>query len=115
MKDFLSKAEIEKLKAEHRMERELRYGDRIKAILMLDSGVKASKVAEYLLLDEKTIRTYHQKYILEDIENVRKSPGGITNIHPENLGQGRSGLVNEPDIFNGGVYKHEQIDRGSEK
>ena len=48
MKTFLTSAEIEELKAEHRAERNSRYADRIKAILMLDSGVSAAKVAEYL-------------------------------------------------------------------
>ena len=42
--------------------------------------------------------------ILEDIENVRKAPGGKINIHPENLSQSRSGFVSEPDTSLGGVY-----------
>jgi len=35
----------------HRQESNLRYGDRIKAILLLDSNWSVSKIAEALLLD----------------------------------------------------------------
>jgi transposase len=70
MKDFLSKSQISELKADHRAERELRYGDRIKAILMLNSGVSVSKIAEYLLLDEKTIRKYQQRYLDGGLEGL---------------------------------------------
>jgi len=42
--------------------------------------------------------------VLEDIENVRKSPGGTKNICPEKLSQGRSGLVHTTDTFKCGAY-----------
>lgn len=70
MKDFLSQAEIAELKADHRAERELRYGDRIKAVLMLNSGLSPSKVAEYLLLDEKTVRKYLDRYLEGGLEGL---------------------------------------------
>ena len=68
MKDFLSAEEIAELKADHRAERESRYADRIKAILMLNSGLGAAQVAEYLLLDEKTIRSYLSRYLEDGLE-----------------------------------------------
>jgi len=42
--------------------------------------------------------------ILEDIENVRKSPGGKINIPAEKESQSRSGFDNETDISIGGGY-----------
>ncbi len=62
--------EIAELKADHRAERESRYADRIKAVLMLNSGVSASKVAEYMLLDEKTVRKYRQRYLEGGVEEL---------------------------------------------
>ena len=68
MRDFLSKKEIAELKADHRAERVSRYADRIKAVLMLNSGLSISKVAEYLLLDQKTVRNYKEKYFEGGLE-----------------------------------------------
>lgn len=70
MKEFLSAEEIAELKADHRAERESRYADRIKAVLMLNSGLSVSKVAEYLLLDEKTVRKYQQRYLEGGLEGL---------------------------------------------
>jgi transposase len=70
MRDFLSALEIKELKSDHRAERESRYADRIKAILMLNSGVSVSKVAEYLLLDEKTVRKYREVYLEDGLEGL---------------------------------------------
>ena len=64
----MSKDEIVELKADHRAERESRYADRIKAVLMLNSGLNASKVGEYLLLDEKTVRKYRERYFEGGLE-----------------------------------------------
>lgn len=70
MKDFLSAKQIAELKADHRAERESRYADRIKAVLMLNSGLSASKVAEYLLLDQKTVRKYLERYFEGGLEGI---------------------------------------------
>ena len=70
MKDFLSAKQIAELKADHRAERESRYADRIKAVLMLNSGLSASKVAEYLLLDEKTVRKYRERCFEGGLEGL---------------------------------------------
>ena len=42
--------------------------------------------------------------ILPGFEKARKSPGGITNIRPENKNQSRSGFVLEPSIFKCRAY-----------
>jgi len=70
MKDFLSGKEVEELKADHRAERQSRYADRIKAVLMLNSGYSASMVAECLLLGEKTVRRYREMYLEAGLEGL---------------------------------------------
>ena len=70
MKDFLSADEIAELKADHRAERKLRYGDRIKAVLMLNAGYGAATVAECLLLDESTVRKYLKRYLDGGLEEL---------------------------------------------
>jgi len=44
------------------VEDNLGYGDRIKAVLLLDSGWATKKISEVLLFDEKTIRNYKKLY-----------------------------------------------------
>lgn len=70
MKGFLTAKEIAELKEDHRSERESRYADRIKAILMLNSGLPAEKVSEYLLLEQKTIRRYKKQYLDGGLEEL---------------------------------------------
>jgi len=62
MGKFLNKKERLELIVAHRQESCLRYGDRIKAILLLDSGWSVSKIAEVLLLDPSTIGNYKDRY-----------------------------------------------------
>ena len=54
----------------HRQESYRRFADRIKTILLLDSGWSYAKIAEALLLDDQTIRNYEQIY----------SKGGISAL-----------------------------------
>lgn len=62
MGEFLTKAQINELKTAHRFEEKLKYGDRIKTILLLDQGWPYSKIAEVLLIDEKTAWNYRRLY-----------------------------------------------------
>ena len=62
MGKLLSYKQREKLIRAHRSESKLRYGDRIKAILLLDSNWPVPKIAEALLLDEDTIRNYKARF-----------------------------------------------------
>lgn len=59
---FLSQSERDELKARHRLEREKRKCDRIKAILMLDKGLSYEEIEEHLLLEEDTIKRYYAIY-----------------------------------------------------
>jgi len=57
MDDFqLTFQQITSLKALHRLQRDRRFADRIKAVVLLGSGWTVTQVAEVLLVDEKTIR-----------------------------------------------------------
>ena len=59
---FLSEDERNKLKAEHKKERDGRVRDRIKAILLRDEGWTWMQIAHALLLREETIRGHIKEY-----------------------------------------------------
>lgn len=67
---ILSAREIEELRREHRAERNARYADRIKAVLMLNMGLPAAKVAEYLLIDEKTVGNYRRLFEEDGLDGL---------------------------------------------
>jgi len=48
MAGFLSEREREELRMAHRCESQVRYTDRIKAVLLLDAGWPANKISEAL-------------------------------------------------------------------
>ncbi len=60
----------EELKSAHKQERYRRCADRIKAVLLIDSGLSYEKVAEYLLLDDQTIRNDIEQYNRNGIEGL---------------------------------------------
>lgn len=62
MTQFLRDRERGELKKAHKQEHLRRHADRIKAILLLDSGWSYEKVAEALLLDDQTVRNYEKAY-----------------------------------------------------
>lgn len=54
----------------HRSCKEKKSADKLKAILLLDKGFSCSEVAEMLLLDDDTIRTYRNQYLNFGSENL---------------------------------------------
>ena len=62
MKNFLSENEIKKLRHEHRLERDRKKCDRIKAVLSANDGWPLQAIAEVLLLDDETIRRHIREY-----------------------------------------------------
>ena len=70
MKNFLSKKQIAELHDELRIERERKYAERIKTILLLDEGKSYSDIAKFLFLDDKTIRNWEKKYQRGGIEDL---------------------------------------------
>ena len=64
MDDFqLTTGQITSLKALHRLQRDRRKADRVKAVVLLGTGWTVAEVAEALLVDEKTIRLWYEKYL----------------------------------------------------
>jgi len=63
MDDFqLTNKQIDALKVLHRSQRDKRFAYRINAIILLGSGWSVSQVAQALLIDEKTVRLWYEKY-----------------------------------------------------
>ena len=59
---MLTKRERELLISQHSCEREGKYRDRIKTIVLLDKGWTFEQIAEVLLIDHKTVRRYYEIY-----------------------------------------------------
>lgn len=72
MKSFLTDNDREYLRMKHRQMNEKRYADRIKAILLLDEEFAYEKVAQWLMLDDDTIRNYYRQYEQDGIESLLK-------------------------------------------
>jgi len=63
MTDYtLSKEKIAELETFHRSLRDKRQADRVKAVIALSKGWPAAQIAEILLFDEKTSRSYFERY-----------------------------------------------------
>lgn len=65
MKRILTPKERVNLTLRHRMERDGRIRDRIKAVLAFDDGYNYSEIARILLLDDETIRRHIEDYLRE--------------------------------------------------
>lgn len=70
MGKFLNESERQELKELHGYEHERRYADRIKALLLWDSGWTLEEISEALLLDEKSVRRYRKLYEREGAERL---------------------------------------------
>jgi transposase len=62
MKEFLSKEQRAYLVRTHKREQNKKTCDRIKAVLLCDSGYTYSEIARILLLDDETIRRHVEDY-----------------------------------------------------
>ena len=67
---ILPETELSELREAHAELREKRDADRVKAIILLGSGWSATNVAEALLIDRNTIRTYYRKYKKGGLEKL---------------------------------------------
>ena len=74
MKEYLSQETRDKLKLQHRREKNGRTRDRIKAVLLSDKGWSYRQIAEALLIDEETISRDIDEYISE--HKLRVETGG---------------------------------------
>jgi transposase len=82
MYKILNESERTELLKRHKTERDGRIKDRIKAVLLSDKGWGASKIAEALFIDEKTIRD-HLKLYEEEQDFALKHKGSAPRLSEE--------------------------------
>lgn len=82
---FLSEAQVREYKTMHKRSKSFRERDRIKAILMLNAGYTYGQVGELLLMDEDSIRRWHNEYQTGGMENLLadRYEGGETKLSME--------------------------------
>jgi len=89
MKHFLLPQERDKLHSQHRLERDKRVCDRIKAVLLSDEGWDFREIAHVLLLSDEAIRLHIQDY--QESQKLRPENGGsfskLDNEQTEALSQ----------------------------
>ena len=69
---FLNKSERASLEALQRIEKDRRLSDRVRMILLLDSGWSYEKIATAFFLDRTTVRRYYQIYTQSGKEGLVK-------------------------------------------
>jgi transposase len=89
MKDFLSPVERNKLKLQHKHERDKRVCDRIKAVLLADEGWTSQQIAKVLLLSDEAISQQIRDYLTS--QKLKPENGG--SVSKLNIEQTTSLLV----------------------
>lgn len=74
MNHFLSSQERDSLKIQHRLERDKRVCDRIKAVLLSDEGWDFREIAHALLLSDEAVRQHVQEY--QESQKLKPENGG---------------------------------------
>lgn len=100
----LTKAEIARLRIEHRRCKDKRLAYRINAIILLAQGWTYSQVAEALLIDEDTLRNYVWKY----------NKGGLKELLTDYY-QGNEGRLSEPELMELDEHLSEYVYQRSEQ
>ncbi len=72
MEKFLTSQQVLTLKQEHRNCKVKRYADRMKAILLLNSGYSFQEIGEILLMDDDTVRRYLNIYQEEGVKGLQR-------------------------------------------
>ena len=75
MKQFLTNIEREELLSELHLEKNKKYADRIRIILLLDEGEPINKIAKYFFLTENSVRNYTNRYKEDGFEGL------LTDFH----------------------------------
>jgi transposase len=71
---FLNKKEVEDLRSQHRLERDRKVCDRIKAVLLYDKGWSYEEIAEALLLSSMGIKNHILEY--KNLKRLTPEGGG---------------------------------------
>lgn len=82
MKDFLTLEERNRLRAQHKQERDKRICDRIKAILLADKGWTFRQIAEALLLSDQAISQHLEDY-LQSQKLKPENGGSVSKLNAE--------------------------------
>ena len=80
MKNFLSHKEKIDLKIQHKLEKNGRVRDRIKAVLLSNNGWNYVKIAEVLLLDNETVSKHVNEY-KKDHKLHMKNNGSFSKLN----------------------------------
>ena len=65
--NFLTTADrLELLSCEKYQREDHRVARRANALLLLDTGMSCSQIAKVLFLDDDTVRSWHEQYLVED-------------------------------------------------
>ena len=70
MEGFLTKEQKRELLSELKLERNRKYADRIRIILLLDAGEPVNQIARYFYLADNSIRSYKNRYIKDGLEGL---------------------------------------------
>src|SRR3989304_6477250 len=94
MQETLSKEERERLKIQHKLERDKRICDRIKAVLLRDEVWTHEQIAHVLLLTDAAVRQH-----ISDYQESQK-------LKPENGGSQSKLNAEQTNILLGHLEKH---------
>ena len=86
-RDFLSPQQVSALRREHKLIGMRRHADRLKAILMLNKGRSFQEIADDLILDDDTIRTWYRIFIAEGLDGLKRDyhQGGFSKLDASQL------------------------------
>ena len=82
MGHFLDESQRAHLMRMHRIERDRKVGDRLKAVLLVDRGESVPDIAKFLLVDEETVRRHVRDYLDRD-KTGGGSGGSQGKLSPE--------------------------------
>jgi transposase len=87
MANFLTKPQRDELLDELKLERSRKYADRIRVILLLDTGKTYKSIAEYLFIDESSIAHYRKRYKEGGLDGLVNDfyLGKMTMLSPEQI------------------------------
>ena len=89
MEQCLTRLERKELLSALRLERNKKYADRIRIILLLDEGEPISKIAKYFFLTENSVRNYKSRYKEAGLEGLFTDchTGRFCYLSPEEQGK----------------------------
>ena len=70
MEGFLTEEQKKEFLSELRLEKNRKYADRIRVILLLDKGEPISKIAEYFYLTDNSVRNYKNRYKQDGLKGL---------------------------------------------